>query len=114
MKKHKIQQGAMIMSLDHLTRCDWVIIRGKRYIRGWVLGWPLRLAKIYIDGGHVYEGIRLTNAQYYPDITFIKAAERFPDELLKHCNCNGCSVLLACTKKPCFTAFMAWQNAPVS
>ena len=51
MKKRKISQGGRITSLDRLEDCEWVVIHGKPYHRGWAAGWNLRTAKGYIDRG---------------------------------------------------------------
>ncbi len=114
--KHKLRQGDRILSLDHLSRCDWIILHGKPYNRGWVASWPLRLAKLYVDSGGVYEGIRLTNGQYYPNITIEKAASRFADELhrLSPCRSGGeCPLGADCQDNHCWKSFNEWIAAPV-
>lgn len=117
MKKRKLQQGPLITSLDQLARCEWVIIHGKPYNRGWVASWQFRMVKAYVDSGRAYEGIRLTNGQYYPGITRDKAAERFADELHKLSPCRrgeDCPVAGECNDYHCWKSFAAWREAPVS
>jgi len=80
--KRKIRQGELITSLDQLAKCDWVIVRGKPLNRGWWRGWQLSMAIAYIEQQVLYEGIRLTNGEYYDAIDDEKLLERFGDEIL--------------------------------
>lgn len=117
MKKRKLQCGPMITSLDHLARCNWVIIHGKPYNRGWVVSWQFRMAKAYVDNGCAYEEIRLTNAQYYPNLTKEKVEARFADELRKYSPCRtggNCPIAAECEDDYCWKSYAAWREAPVT
>jgi hypothetical protein len=113
MSKRKLQQGAMITSLDQLARCEYVFVRGKPYNRGWVLSWQFSMAKRYVDSGIAFEGIRLTNAQYYPKITYTQIKERFGDELRRISPCEKCAIHGVCQEPYCGKAIVAWKESGV-
>ena len=113
MRRKKLRQGAMITSLDQLARCDWIIVHGKPYNRGWVQSWQLRMAKGYVDSGRAYEGIRLTNGQYYPTLTDEQIKSRFCDELRRHSPCANCELHNDCREPHCWKAIEAWKEAEV-
>ena len=103
----------MITTLDQLARCEWVIIHGKPYNRGWIQSWQLRMAKMYVDNGQAYEGIRLTNGQYYPNITNEQIFERFYDDLKQYRPCDDCMISNKCNEPNCWKAIMAWKGAEI-
>jgi hypothetical protein len=113
MSKRKLRQGAMITSLDQLARCDWVFVRGKPYNRGWVLSWQLNMAKRYVDHCIAFEGVRLTNGQYYLKITDSQIKERFSDELRRISPCEKCGIHGECQEPYCYKAILAWKEAEV-
>lgn len=43
--------GAVIKSLDELVQQEFVFAHGKRYHHGWVLGWQLNMAMLWIQRG---------------------------------------------------------------
>ena len=114
MRKKKIQQGALITSLDQLSRCEWIIIHGKPYSRGWVLSWQFRMAKMYIDGGYAYFGIRLSNGQYYDKLTDAQIKERFDAELREISPCEKCDLRADCKEPYCWKAVLLWRGRDVS
>lgn len=89
MRKRKIRQGKQITSFDQLVSCDWVIVHGKPYHQGWVTSWQIGMAKAYLKRGVAYEGIRLTNGEYYEDLTDEQLIERFGEELHEKCPWNN-------------------------
>ena len=80
--KRRIRQGELITSLDQLMKCEWVMVGGKPVARGWWLNWQLRMVMNYIQHQAIYEGIRLTNDEYYEHLTNEKIEEKFGDEIL--------------------------------
>jgi hypothetical protein len=113
MSKRKLQQGEMITSLDRLALCEWVFVRGKPYHRRWVLSWQLSMAKLYVDSGIAFEGIRITNGQYYPKITDAQIRARFCDELRRISPCEKCEMHGACQEPYCNKAILAWKQSGV-
>jgi hypothetical protein len=117
MKKRKLQCGPLITTLDQLEKCEWVIIHNKPYNRGWVVSWPLRVAAMYVKSGVAYEGVRLTNGQYYHNYAKAKIKSRFADELYRVSPCrNGeaCPLAEECKEHHCWKSFQAWKEAPVA
>ena len=113
MSKKKLRQGVMITSLDQLSRCEWIIIHHKPYHRGWVASWCIRMAKGYVDSGRAYEGIRLTNGQYYPNLTNEQIKSRFDCDLQKYSPCDKCELRDECKEPHCWKAIAAWKEADV-
>ena len=83
--KRKIRQGERITSLNQLTKCEWVMVKGEPYSRGWWCGWwcgwLINTALMHINMEVIYEGIRLTNGEYYDSLTDDELAEKFEDEI---------------------------------
>jgi len=79
--RRKIRKGKLITSLDQLAKCEWVIVNGKPLQRGWWLSWQVRLALHYVKNKAVYEGIRLTNGEYYGHLTDEQLPCRLKDEI---------------------------------
>ncbi len=80
MSKKKIRPGKKITSLNQLVSCEWVIVMGKPYHKGWVMSWQVSMALSYINRGVAYEGIRLTNGEYYDEIPDDGLKRRFGQE----------------------------------
>lgn len=51
MSKRMYKKGKRIESIDEFFQHERFIVNGKVYHYGWCMGWPMRLAKIYIDSG---------------------------------------------------------------
>jgi len=83
MYKKKIKQGEQITSLNQLVSCEWVIVMGKPYCIGWVMSWQVSLALAYVNRGDAYEGIRLTNGEYYDGFSDDELRKRFGEEIQK-------------------------------
>jgi len=79
--RYKIRKGELITSLDHLAKCDWVIVREKRLSRGWWRSWQIGMAQAYIEQSVLYEGVRLTNGEYYGHLSDEELVEKFGDEI---------------------------------
>jgi len=60
MKGKTVVQGSLITTLDHLYRCEFVLVRDKPYHQGWVRSWTMRTAALYVESGRVYEGVKIT------------------------------------------------------
>lgn len=118
MSRKKIRRGQLITSLDHLARFEWVIIHGKPYNHGWVISWTMRTAKRYVDGGHAYEGIRLTNAEYYSKLSDAQIMKRFGGyhgELHKVCPYGrDRDIVGECGAGYCEEAIIIWKGEPVT
>jgi len=79
--RYKIRKGELITSLNHLAKCDWVIVREKRLSRGWWRSWQVGMAQAYIEQSVLYEGIRLTNGEYYNHLTDEQIGLKFEEEI---------------------------------
>jgi hypothetical protein len=112
MKKRKILKGRQIASLDHLAKCEWVVISGKPYNRGWVVSWQLRTAKGYVDAGMAYEGIRLTNGEYYERLSNEQIRERFEEDICRRCLTYyyARSRIVTCEGEFCEEAIEDWKK----
>jgi hypothetical protein len=113
MSRKKLMKGALLTSLDQLVNCEWVIIRGKPYHRGWVSSWQLRMANRYVVNGMAYEGIRLTNGEYYQNLTPRQIFDRFGTKV-----CESCHLKIAppssCEGFYCDKALEFWKEELVS
>lgn len=113
----KLRCGNLITSLDQLYRCSYVIVHEKPYHHGWVAAWQLRMAMLYIERKAAYEGIRITNSEYYPKITIVQALDRHGDEIHAICpfHADGLSSSpqSVCEGQYCQEAFERWKEMPV-
>jgi hypothetical protein len=71
------------------------------------------MAKRYVDSGWAFEGIRITNGQYYPKITDTQIRERFGDELRRISPCEKCGMHDVCDAPYCYKAIEAWKELEV-
>jgi hypothetical protein len=114
-RKRKIRKGALITSLDQLAKCEWTIIRGKPQHRGWVQSWQLRMAAGYINSGTAYEGVRLTNGEYYDKLTDKQINEKLGTELCLHCSWLDMpyTTVAPCEGRYCAEAIERWKDEVV-
>ena len=52
--KRKYQKGKPITSLDELSEQKFVYFYDKITHNGWFMSWQFRLAKRYVESGHLY------------------------------------------------------------
>ena len=116
MSRRKFKKGARITSLDHFANCEWIITHGKTYTRGWAQSWQFLMVKNCISNGWVYEGIRLTNAEYYSHLSDKRLKERFNEEFHAYCpwtNGYNHSPQSVCEGQWCDEAMENWKGATV-
>ena len=121
MSKRKLKKGKLITTLDELVGCKFIILREKRYHAGWFLSWPTRLALMYVSRNEVYEGVYLTNDEYYAHKTDEQILENLGDDLCSYCSLdeshrgvhgtpNG---YWACEGRWCDDALENWKECEV-
>lgn len=85
MSKRKFKKGAQIISVAEFLEHDWFIVNGKTFHKGWVCSWSLHLAQIYVDRGVAYIAERLTNGEYYPNLSEREIQDRLDEGLCNYC-----------------------------
>ena len=115
MGKKKLKKGCPIATLDHMYKCEWVIIHDKPYNRGWVMSWQFRVAGNYVEHGIAFEGVRLTNGEYFANLTDDEIKERFGEDL--HILCPWREIRLGanalCEGEYCDEAIENWKGEAV-
>jgi hypothetical protein len=111
MYKRKLKKGELISSLDKLAECDWIIIHDRPYNKGWFRAWQLNVALRYISKSIVYEGVRLTNNEYYEGLTEKQLMQKFREEMRHYEGVLEMFDVLTADKKQ--NAVKAWKEEPV-
>lgn len=59
----KYYKGRVIRSLDELAKQEFIFFGHKVYHKGWYLSWPLRNVLALLEGGKIFEAVRIENAK---------------------------------------------------
>ena len=115
--KRKYKQGDRVDSVAELLEHDWFIVRfGPRTTKTMhkaVLGeWKLKLCQQFVDGGRIFVAVKLTNAEYYGDMTDDQIVDMLETDLCEYCEGRK-GVVGQCDGKFCDEAIEAWKEAYV-
>jgi hypothetical protein len=58
-----IVPGKVITSLDQLYKCDFIILWGKPYHKGWFMSWQFRMLAMNVEAGKIFEGVKVTKVK---------------------------------------------------
>ena len=115
--KRKYKQGDRVDSVAELLEHDWFIVRfGPRTTKTMhkaVLGeWKLKLCQQFVDGGRIFIAVKLTNAEYYGDMTDDQIVDILETDLCEYCEGRK-GVAGQCDGEFCDEAIEAWKGAYV-
>lgn len=115
--KRKYKQGDRVDSVAELLEHDWFIVRfGPRTTKTMhkaVLGeWKLKLCQQFVDGGRVFVAVKLTNGEYYGDMTDDQIVDMLETDLCEYCEGRK-GVVGQCDGEFCDEAIEAWKGAYV-
>jgi hypothetical protein len=111
--RKKLKKGVLITTLDQLAKCEWIIIRDKPYHRGWFSSWQLSMAMGYLTHGMAYEGIRLTNGEYYQKLTHEQIFDRYATSVCGLCQLKN-APSATCEGFYCHSAIDRWKEELVA
>lgn len=85
MSKRKFKKGVQVLSVAEFLEHDWFIVNGKTFHKSWCTSWSLNLAQLYVDRGVAYIAERLTNGEYYQNLSDKEIQERLDEGLCDYC-----------------------------
>lgn len=90
MSKRKFKKGAQVLSVAELLEHDWFIVHfGPRTVKtlhkSFIGSWQLLMCERFVDAGQVYIAERLTNGEYYPNLSDKEIQERLDEGLCDYC-----------------------------
>lgn len=92
MSKRKFKKGKLVTSIDELFEHRHFIVQyggftsPERTVHfGFVQSWQVRMANLFVRGKRVWVAERLTNGEFYSNMTDKEIVDKFDEELCAYC-----------------------------
>lgn len=126
MSRRKFKKGAQVVSVAELLEHEWFIVHfGRSAIKTVhqqvLASWQLRTCDLFVNGGQVYIAERLTNGEYYSNLSDNEIQDRLEEGLCDYCPLPeevhgmhlGPNGPYGCEGSHCDKAIEAWKEEPV-
>ena len=122
MSKRKFKKGAQVVSIAEIPEHDWFIVllgrNGKTMHREVLRSWSIRTCEQFIDHGFVFVAQRLTNGEFYEDMSDEEIREMLGENMCNYCplpdelkgaHCYGGQPVM-CEGSHCDEAIERWKE----
>ena len=123
MSKRKFKKGNLVINVDELLEHDWFIVHFgpntvKTLHKSFIGSWQLSLCEKFVDAGSVYIAERLTNGEYYSNLSDDEIVDKLEERLCDYCPVPeelhgihlGPNGQYGCEGSRCDEAIEAWRE----